>query len=140
VQFASQATMSEAEYREFGEPYDRRILERLDGTWFNMLHIHGREVMFDLLADYPVQAINWHDQETGPSLAEARALTGKVLVGGLDQETVMCGTPEEVAAKAERALEATNGRRFMLGVGCVTMVASPWGNIRAARQAVERGR
>lgn len=66
VQYASYTTMNEAEYREFGEPCDRRILERLAGTWFNMLHIHGRDGMFDLLADYPVQAINWHDQETPP--------------------------------------------------------------------------
>jgi uroporphyrinogen decarboxylase len=130
--------MSEAEYREFGEPYDRRILEHLDGTWFNMLHIHGQDVMFDLLADYPVQAINWHDRETAPSLLEATQRTGKVLVGGLDQETLMRGTPEDVRAKAADALAQTGSRRFILGVGCVTMVASPWGNIAAARQAVER--
>jgi uroporphyrinogen decarboxylase len=139
VQFASYGTMSEEEYREFGEPYDRRILEHLDGTWFNVLHIHGRDVMFDLMADYPVQAINWHDQETAPSLAEALERTQKVLIGGLDQQTMMTGTPEDVREKAAQAIAATAGIRFMLGVGCVTMVASPWGNIRAAREAVEGG-
>jgi uroporphyrinogen decarboxylase len=138
AQLATYTTLSEAEYREFGEPFDRRILEHLEGTWFNMLHIHGQEVMFDLLADYPVQAINWHDRETAPSLQEAMQRTDKVLVGGLDQQTLMCGTPEAVRAKAADALAQTGGRRFILGVGCVTMVASPWGNIAAARQAVER--
>ena len=138
VQYAGYAYMSEAEYREFGEPYDRRILEHLDGTWFNMLHIHGRDVMFDLLADYPVQAINWHDQETPPSLKEAAARTDKVLVGGLSQiDTMMRGTPEDVRAKVADAVAQTGGKRFILGVGCVTMVATPWGNISAARQAVE---
>ena len=138
VQHASYALMSEAEYREFGRPYDGRILEHLDGTWFNMLHIHGREVMFDLLADYSVQAINWHDQETPPSLQDALKRTDKVLVGGLDRiETMLRGTPDDVRAKVAEAVAQTGGRRFILGVGCVTMIATPWGNIAAARRAVD---
>lgn len=138
VQHARYALMSEAEYREFGEPYDRRILEHLDGTWFNMLHIHGQDIMFDLLADYPVQAINWHDQETPPSLKAALNRTDKVLVGGLSRiETMMRGTPDDVRAKVTDAVAQTEGKRFILGVGCVTMIGTPWGNIAAARRAVE---
>jgi uroporphyrinogen decarboxylase len=140
VQYACYDSMSEAEYREFGEPYDRQILESLDGTWFNMVHIHGLDVMFDLLADYPVQAINWHEQETPPSLEAAMQRTDKVLSGGLDQATMMCATPEAVRAKAVAALDKTGGKRFILGVGCVTMVASPWGNIRTVRQVVDEYR
>jgi uroporphyrinogen decarboxylase len=138
VQHARYALMSEAEYREFGEPCDRRILEHLDGTWFNMLHIHGQDIMFDLLADYPVQAINWHDQETPPSLKTAMNRTDKVLVGGLGRiETMMRGTPDDVRAKVADAVAQTEGKRFILGVGCVTMIVTPWGNITAARRAVE---
>ena len=141
VQHASYAAMSESEYRQFGEPYDRRILEHLQGTWFNMLHIHGSDIMFDLLADYPVQAINWHDQETSPSLREAMDRTGKVLVGGLSRiETMMRGTPDEIRAKVADAVEQTGGRRLILGVGCVTMIVTPWSNIRTARQSVEPSR
>jgi len=138
VQHARYDQMSEAEFREFGEAYDRRILEHLGGTWFNMLHLHGQDVMFDRVADYPVQAINWHDRETPPSLAEAASRTDRVLVGGLDRmETMMRGTPQDVRARAVDAIAQTGGRRFILSVGCVTMIATPWGNIRAARQAVE---
>jgi uroporphyrinogen decarboxylase len=43
--------------------------------WFNLVHLHGTHVMFDLVADYPAQVINWHDQETPPSLAEALSRT-----------------------------------------------------------------
>jgi uroporphyrinogen decarboxylase len=138
VQHARYTLLSEAEYRQFGEPLDRRILEHLDGTWFNMLHIHGQDVMFDLLADYPVHAINWHDQETPPSLKAALDRTDKLLVGGLGRiETMMRGTPEDVRAKVADAIAQTQGKRFMLGVGCVTMIVTPWGNIAAARRAVE---
>ncbi len=139
VQHGRYTLMSEAEYRDFGEPYDRRILAHLDGTWFNMLHIHGQGVMFDLLADYPVQAVNWHDQETPPSLNEAVDRTDKVLVGGLGRiETMMRGTPDDVRAKVDDAVAQTGGKRFILGVGCVAMIVTPWGNIAAARRAVER--
>jgi len=138
VQHARYALMSEAEYREFGMPYDLRILEHLNGTWFNMLHLHGQDIMFDLLADYPVQAINWHDQETPPLLKEATKRTDKVLVGGLGRiETMMQGTPDDVLAKVADAMAQTGGKQFILGVGCVTMIVTPWSNIIAARQAVE---
>jgi uroporphyrinogen decarboxylase len=141
VQHARYTLMSKAEYREFGMPYDLRILEHLDGTWFNMLHIHGEDIMFDLLADYPVQAINWHDQETSPSLKEALNRTDKVLVGGLDRiKTMMRGTPDDVCAKVADAMAQTRGKQFVLGVGCVTMIATPWGTIAAARRRVENYR
>lgn len=139
VQHARYNLMSEAEYREFGEPYDRRILAHLDGTWFNMLHLHGQDVMFDLVADYPVQAINWHDRETPPSLQEAQSRTGKVLVGGLSRiETMMRGTPDDVQAQLADAVAQTGGKRLIIGVGCVTMIVTPWGNITAARQAAAK--
>ncbi|MEI2653946.1 MAG: uroporphyrinogen decarboxylase family protein [Microthrixaceae bacterium] len=37
----------------------------------SMLHAHGDDIMFDLLADYPVEMINWHDRLTEPTLREA---------------------------------------------------------------------
>ncbi len=138
LQHASYDLLSEAEYREFGRPYDLRILEATQGCWFNLLHLHGNNVMFDLAADYPVQAINWHDQETPPSLKEALGRFPGALVGGLRQiETMLRGTPEQVRAEVEAARAQTGGRRLIIGTGCVTPITAPIGNIRAAREAVE---
>jgi uroporphyrinogen decarboxylase len=82
--------------------------------------------------------LNWHDVETPPSLAEAKNRTNKTLCGGIRQwETMMRGTPEKVAEEARAALEATGGRRFILGTGCVTPITAPTCNIMAARKAVE---
>ncbi len=39
VQFASTQIFSEAEYRELGEPYDRKILEVTRDLWLNVLHL-----------------------------------------------------------------------------------------------------
>lgn len=138
VQHASYEVMSEREYEEFGLPFDRRLLDAADGLWLNVLHLHGNRVMFDLLADYPAQVVNWHDRETPPTLREGQARVKGAVLGGLRQwETMLRGRPEQVRAEAQDALRQTGGRRFILGTGCVTPITAPWGNLRAARQAVE---
>ena len=137
LQHATYGLLSEAEYRTFGRPYDLRILEAAGGLWFNLLHLHGTNVMFDAVADYPVQAINWHDQETPPSLREALGRFPGALVGGLRQwETMLRGDPDQVRAEVRAAIQETNGRRLVIGTGCVTPITAPAGNIRAAREAI----
>ena len=137
VQHASHALLTEAEYREFGRPYDLRILEAARGLWFNLLHVHGQHIMFDLVADYPVHAINWHDQETPPSLRQALGRFSGALVGGLRQwETLLRGTPDQVRAEVRAALDQTGVRRLIVGTGCVTPITAPFGNLWAVRDAV----
>jgi uroporphyrinogen decarboxylase len=61
-----------------------------------------------------------------------------VLVGGLRQwETMLRGTPDSVRSEVRAATEETDGRRLVIGTGCVTPITSPLGNIRAVRAAVE---
>ena len=140
LQHATYDLLTEVEYWEFGREYDLRILEATEGLWFNLLHLHGVNVMFDVVADYPVQAINWHDQETPPSLGEALDRFPGALVGGLRQwETMLRGTPDWVRAEVRAAMEETEGQRLIVGTGCVTPITSPLGNIRAAREAVGTG-
>jgi uroporphyrinogen decarboxylase len=137
LQHATYSLLSEAEYRTFGRPYDLRILEATGGLWFNLLHLHGTNVMFDVVADYPVQAINWHDQETPPSLHEALGRFPGALVGGLRQwETMLRGDPVQVRAEVQAAIQETGGRRLVVGTGCVTPITAPAGNIRAVREAI----
>lgn len=138
VQHAQYGLMSEEEYREFGLKYDLEVLEAAKPFWFNMLHLHGEDILFDLFVDLPVQVINWHDQETPPSLVEAKEKFKGVVCGGLLRYTTMVlGTPEEITEQARKAIEATNGERFILGTGCVVPITAPYGNILAARRSVE---
>lgn len=139
LQHATCDLLSAAEYAEFGRPYDLRLLKAAQGLWFNMLHLHGQNVMFDQVADYPVQALNWHDRETPPSLGQALERFPGAVVGGLHRlETMVRGTPEQVQAEVAEAFEQTGGRRLIVGTGCVMFLTTPLGNIRAAREAVER--
>jgi uroporphyrinogen decarboxylase len=139
VQHASYDLLTEEEYRTSGRKLDLQILEATEGMWFNLVHLHGRNVMFDLAADYPAQVVNWHDTETPPALGEALGRTRMALCGGLRQwETMLRGGPDQVRDEAAAALEATQSRRFILGTGCVTPITAPTSNLVAARQAVER--
>ena len=132
AQWADPLHLNREEYSRFGKAFDLRILEAAGGHWFNMLHAHGLGVYLDMFSDYPVQAVNWHDREAGPSLAEAAAILPQALSGGLDRWTVHRGTPDDVRREAADALEQTGGRRLILSTGCVTMTNSPLSNLRAA--------
>jgi uroporphyrinogen decarboxylase len=140
IQHASYNVLSEEEDRTFGRPYDLRILEALsDKWWFNVLHLHGDAPMFDLVSDYPVQALNWHDRETQPDLATGKTKFAGAVCGGLSRwEPMHNGTPAQVREQARQAIEQTGGNRFILATGCVTMITSPLSNIRAARAIVDQ--
>ncbi|MCP4537465.1 MAG: uroporphyrinogen decarboxylase [Chloroflexi bacterium] len=138
VQYAQYGLLSEKEFVTLGRPYDLRVLEAAQALWLNVLHLHGTDVMFDLLADYPIQVINWHDRETWPTLAEAQDRFGGAVCGGLQQwDVVVRGTPEHVREQAADAIAQTGGQRFILGTGCVTPIIAPMANIRMARDVVE---
>lgn len=139
IQHASHTLMSESEYQEFGCPYDLRILEALPKEWwFNMVHLHGDAPMFDLIVDYPVQALNWHDRETEPDLAQGKLKFKGAVCGGLGRwDAVHNDTPSAVREQALNAIQQTGGRRFILSTGCVLITTTPTANIRTARQVAE---
>ncbi|KAA3648830.1 MAG: uroporphyrinogen decarboxylase [Chloroflexi bacterium] len=136
TQHAQYGVLSGDEYTEFGRPYDLQVLETTQDLWLNLLHLHGEDVMFDNFVDYPISVINWHDQDTAPSLVEAKELFSGALCGGWQrQEDIVLGTPHQIQEQAKAAIEATKGERFILGTGCVTPITAPHGNLIAARQA-----
>lgn len=138
VQWASYLSLSEAEYREFGRPYDLQILSTTEDLWLNVLHLHGDEVMFDLILDYPAAVLNWHDRQSGPSLAEGLEKWPKAVCGGLRQEeTLVRGTSSQVRTQALDAIAATGGQRLILGTGCVVPIVAPHGNLQVMREVVE---
>lgn len=138
IQHASYGLLSREEFLTFGKAYDQKVLEAAQSLWLNMAHIHGEDIMFDLVADYPVQILNWHDRHTPPDLTQARQMFSGVLCGGLRRwETMVLGASEQIRQEAHEAIVATGGRKFILGTGCVLPIVAPYGNIVAARRSVE---
>lgn len=133
VQHASAALLSRDEYTAFGREYDQRVLTELSGLWLNVMHVHGENLHFDLVADYPLQVWNWHDRETDPSLTKGLALIKGAACGGIARDMVMLrGRPEAVREQVQDAIKQTGGRRYIVGTGCVTMIPSPEVNVQTA--------
>lgn len=137
VQHAQYGLLSSDEFSSFGRKFDLRILHQMPDFWLNIGHIHGSQIMFEEVLDYPLQVLNWHDQETPPSLAEAQRIYKGVVLGGLRQEeTMMLGTPADVLREKQNAVQATRCERFILGTGCVLPIITPTSNIYAAKTEV----
>jgi uroporphyrinogen decarboxylase len=139
--WASYDLLTDAEWDEFARPYDRRVLAAVERAPFNVLHVCASHNMFRQLLDYPAPVLNWDAYGAGnPSFAEARALTTKALLGGLGQKTTLAqGDPAAVEREVRSTIEATGGRKVLIGPGCSVDPAAPVENLRAARRSVEAG-
>ncbi|MDD5369175.1 MAG: uroporphyrinogen decarboxylase family protein [Anaerolineaceae bacterium] len=141
VQHAQYGLLSAAEFVRFGKIFDLNVLETSQSAWFNLLHIHGDNLIFDQLLDYPVQALNWHDRQTPPSLSEAQSRFPGAVCGGLRQwDTMVLDDPVQILIEAKDAFAQTHGRRFILGTGCVLPITTPHGNLVAVLDAIRNTR
>ena len=133
TQLATTDVLSVSEYRRFGISFDLMVLNAVkDKTRLNMLHLHNRNVMFDLLADYPVELVNWHDRLTAPTLAEGLAKVKGAVIGGVEESAfLVSASASEVRTQVREAIMQTGGRRMIVGPGCVAAIAAPEANIRA---------
>jgi len=141
IQHAQASILGYEDYKRFGLAFDMQAIEPARDLWCNMLHLHGQGVHFELANELPFQIVNWHDRESYPSLAEAQKLFAGVTCGGVRQDTLVYRDRAEVRKEAADAIRQTNGKRFLLGTGCVAPVIAPHGNILAARESPSpRGR
>lgn len=131
VFFASQCAttdmVTEQEYQEFGVPYDEPVLAAIRGAGsrFTLVHIHGENTFFDLLASYDAHAINWHDRRVGPPIADVKKrYPDRAMVAGIDEKGVAEMTPEEGAEQARAARREAGDERLLIGPGCVIPVAA----------------
>ena len=112
-------------FDSFEGDYDRRILDSAASRSFlTIMHICGRSGLCpEWITDYPISGISWEDQSPdNPSMADMRALTDKILVGGLDHHTDLKGTDEDairrtITEKLKDAVSAA-GDRLIFSGGC----------------------
>ena len=121
--FASQLTtfneITDEEYLEFGKPYDLKVLKSASKGWFNVIHAHGNNIMFDILKTYPVQAFNWHAWETLPDIEEARDLSEKCLMGGIMRMDITNCHKNEVRNQIYKSIKILHKKKHILTPGCV---------------------
>jgi uroporphyrinogen decarboxylase len=142
TQTATPEVMSVELHARWDLPYARRVIDAFHGaSAFTLLHVHGRDIYFDALADLPAHGVNWHDRLTVPTLAEAkRRRPGGAVVGGLGEATTLRrGTPEAIAAEVGQALRETEGIGLILGPGCVLPLDVPDAHLEAVVAAARSG-
>ena len=138
TQGATSDRMSLDAHNEFGKKYDLQVLSALsDSTYLNILHIHGSNIYFKELIDYPVNTLNWHDRRTYPNLAQARELTSKCLVGGINEHDILEKTDVDAASEVRDAIDKTNGRGLILAPGCVLPTRISQDRLNVLREAVK---
>lgn len=118
-QMSSYDKCSQAQYLEYGKPYDLRVLEAAKNGWMNTIHCHGSNIMFNILKDYPVQVFNWHAWEAFPALDEAYDLTGKCLMGGLSRTDITNRNRGAIQHQIYECFRMLGGRHMILTPGCV---------------------
>ena len=118
-QTASYDKTCEKTYKEFGLKYDLKVLESASSLWFNTIHAHGNNIMFDILKDYPVSVFNWHIGETLPEPDVAYQMTNKCLMGGLKRMDITNRNKNEIMNQIYKTLKVMDRKNIILTPGCV---------------------
>ncbi|MDR3531219.1 MAG: uroporphyrinogen decarboxylase family protein [Rhodopila sp.] len=120
VQDADPNRFDDATYAEFGEKFDRIVLDAAAPAWFNVIHMHGDSILFDRLKDYPVTALNWHIGEAPQAVGAYRGAGGRMpIVGGLRRDALTRCDIAAVQADLDSLYAATAGRGILISPGCV---------------------
>src|SRR5262249_19794312 len=106
----------------------------------NVLHIHGRQIHFEALRDYPASAINWSHFATPPSLAEGRLRSGKAVMGGIDETAAVHLAPPEIEKQIASSIKEVGARGLIVTPGCSVPTDTPAQTLRAVKTAVERSK
>lgn len=118
TQMSSYDKLTAEQYRDYGVPYDLQVLTGAEAGWFNAIHAHGENIMFDLLKGYPVHVFNWHIWETLPELKEGMDYTGKCVMGGIARMDITHNRLNELRSQIYRSVMMTQGQRLILTPGC----------------------
>jgi uroporphyrinogen decarboxylase len=101
-------------------PMKSLITKTIKKDNFLVLHLHGDQPDFELATKLPVDAINWHDQQTEPNLSEARKIFKGGLLGGLNAESWKdLSNPEDVSLRISSVYKNFKGSGLIIASGCV---------------------
>lgn len=115
--------LSHDEFLEFMKPYDDRVLKKIRETEKTVaLHLHGTgDVYFrDIVDTYDFDILSWSSKNTSVDLGNARKMTDKILMSGIDEDNEFnYRTYGELEKEVNDALSLMRGSRFILSPGCV---------------------
>lgn len=117
--FNDKLTFEERRELEF-KPMNSLIKKTIKKNNFVVLHLHGDKPDYKLATELPIDAINWHDQQTTPSLSEARKIFKGGLLGGLNAEAWKdISNPTNVSSMITAVYNNFEGSGLIISPGCV---------------------
>jgi len=101
-------------------PMKSLIKKTIKKNNFLVLHLHGDNPDYKMATKLPIDAINWHDQQTTPGLSEARKIFKGGLLGGLNAESWKdISDPADVSPLINSVYKNFNGLGLIIAPGCV---------------------
>lgn len=133
---ATSTVLSAEEYAKFCRPFDLRILEAARPLWFNVVHVHGTALHFDLTIDYPAHVWNWSHRHTAPALSEGRSKLARAIMGGVDEQDFSRQSSPGIRAQILETVRECGTTGLVLAPGCSVPTDSPHRNLLALAESV----
>ncbi len=139
--WATYTHLTDAEYDEFGRPYDLQVLRAANDARLNVLHVCQDKNMLLRLLDYPPPLFNWAVRgRDNPQLDEvADRVDDKALMGGISDAALTADDPQQALKEAAAARDMMNGRRWIMAGDCSIPTHSRDQVIDALRDWARRG-
>jgi uroporphyrinogen decarboxylase len=137
---AASEILARDQFLTFVKPFALKVFEAIAPYGkMNTAHIHGRDLFFDAVLDFPVHVFSWWDRgPNGPSLAEVKDRVGACVMGGIDQTRVARTSPEFLRNHVREGLLLGGERRFFLANGCSIDTWVYPGSIRAIMETAQK--
>lgn len=112
--------ISRENFLRFVKPPVMKVFEAISALGkMNTAHIHGEDLYFDDVLDFPVDIFSWWDRgPKGPSLKWVKERIKGCVMGGINQKTVARTTREFLRNHVREAIELGGKKRFFLANGC----------------------
>jgi uroporphyrinogen decarboxylase len=117
---ATAEIVTQTEFQTFVKPFAMKVFEAIAGLGImNTAHIHGENLFFDDVLDFPVDIFNWWDRgPNGPSLGYVKQNIRGCIMGGIDQTIVARNTRAFLKEHVRQGIELGGNKRFFLANGC----------------------
>ena len=117
---AASELITRENFLRFVKPPVMKVFEAISPLGkMNTAHIHGEDLYFDDVLDFPVDIFSWWDRSShGPSLQWVKERIKGCVMGGINQKIVARTTREYLRNHVREAIELGGKTRFFLANGC----------------------
>lgn len=134
--YAGKDLISRENFLRFVKPPAMKVFSAISDLGnMNTAHIHGEDLFFDEVLDFPVNIFNWWDRGPGgPSLQWVKDRISGCVMGGINQKIVARTTREFLRNHVRGGIKLGGSKRFLLANGCSI---DSWGYPPAMKTIVE---